>query len=61
VSDRIHVTYYAQGELAQAISEHRDYIMGETLSLEMEVASGPQSVESEVDGQALSFQLARAQ
>lgn len=61
VSDRIHVTYYAQGELAQAISEHRDYIMGETLSLQMEVASGPQSVESEVDGQALSFQLARAQ
>ena len=61
VSDRIHVTYYAQGELAQAISEHRDYIMGETLSLQMEVASGPQSVESEVDGQALSFQLVRAQ
>jgi isoleucyl-tRNA synthetase len=61
VTDRIRVTYYAQGELAQAIDEHREYIMGETLSLQMEAATSPQSVEAEVDGQTLSFQLAQAQ
>jgi isoleucyl-tRNA synthetase len=61
VTDRIRVTYYAQGELAQAIDEHREYIMGETLSLQMEAATSPQSVEAEVDGQPLSFQLAQAQ
>jgi len=61
VSDRIHVTYHAEGELARAISEHRDYIMGETLSLQMEAATSPQAVQSEVDGQVLSFQLAQDQ
>ena len=61
VTDRIRVTYYAQGELAQAIDEHREYIMGETLSLQMEAATSPQSVEAEVDSQTLSFQLAQAQ
>ena len=35
--------------------------MVETLSLQMEAATSPQSVEAEVDGQTLSFQLAQAQ
>ncbi len=61
VSDRINVTYHAEGELAQAITEHREYIMGETLSLQMSAAVGPQAVQSEVDGKELSFQLEQAQ
>ena len=34
VSDRIRVTYQADGELAQAIEEHEAYISGEVLALE---------------------------
>lgn len=57
VSDRIGVALYAEGELAQAIAEHRDYIMGETLCLQMDATAAAQPVASEVDGQVFSFDL----
>ncbi len=57
VSDRIGVVLYAEGELAQAIAEHRDYIMGETLCLQMDAIAAAQPVASEVNGQAFSFDL----
>ena len=60
VSDRISVVFYADGELAQAIDEHKDYIMGETLSLQLEPAVDAQAVVSEVDGRAFSFQIEQA-
>ena len=60
VSDRISVVFYADGELAQAIDEHKDYIMGETLSLQLDPAVDAQAVASEVDGQAFSFQIEQA-
>ena len=60
VSDRISVVFYADGELAQAIDEHKDYIMGETLSLQLDPAVDAQVVASEVDGQAFSFQIEQA-
>ena len=60
VSDRISVAFHADGELAQAIDEHRDYIMGETLSLQLDAATKAQPVTSEVDGQAFSFEIERA-
>jgi isoleucyl-tRNA synthetase len=59
VSDRIRVIYQAEGELAQAINEHRDYIMGETLTLELDPATTAQAVQSEVDGQPLTFEIAQ--
>ena len=60
VSDRIRVVFYADGELAQAIDEHKDYIMGETLSLQLDPAVEAQAVVSEVDGRAFSFQIEQA-
>jgi isoleucyl-tRNA synthetase len=60
VSDRIHVVFHADGVLAQAIAEHKDYIMGETLCLLMDHDASPQEVTAEIDDHAFSFQLGLA-
>ena len=60
VSDRIHVVFHADGVLAQAIAEHKDYIMGETLCLLMDLDASPQEVTAEIDEYAFSFQLGLA-
>jgi isoleucyl-tRNA synthetase len=60
VSDRIHVVFHAEGVLAQAIAEHQDYIMGETLCLVMNLDATPQDVTAEIDEHAFSFQLGLA-
>ena len=63
VSDRIAVTYAAQGELAQAIAEHRDYIMGETLCLDLqsayEEALSEGAAVTEIDGNRLRLSIQR--
>ena len=63
VSDRIAVTYAAQGELAQAIAEHRDYIMGETLCLDLQSADEEALSECaaviEIDGNRLRLSIQR--
>ena len=63
VSDRIAVTYAAQGELAQAIAEHRDYIMGETLCLDLQSADKEALSEGaaviEIDGNRLRLSIQR--
>ena len=63
VSDRVAVTYAAQGELAQAIAEHRDYIMGETLCLDLqsadEEALSEGAVVTEIDGNRLRLSIQR--
>ncbi|MEC7414702.1 MAG: isoleucine--tRNA ligase [Pseudomonadota bacterium] len=63
VSDRIAVTYAAQGELAQAIAEHRDYIMGETLCLDLqsadEEALSKGAAVIEIDGNRLRLSIQR--
>ncbi|MED5582545.1 MAG: isoleucine--tRNA ligase [Pseudomonadota bacterium] len=63
VSDRIAVTYAAQGELAQAIAEHRDYIMGETLCLDLQSANEEALSEgaavTEIDGNRLRLSIQR--
>ena len=63
VSDRIAVTYAAQGELAQAIAEHRDYVMGETLCLDLqsadEEALSEVAVVTEIDGNRLRLSIQR--
>ncbi|MEC7974844.1 MAG: isoleucine--tRNA ligase [Pseudomonadota bacterium] len=63
VSDRVAVTYAAQGELAQAIAEHRDYIMGETLCLDLQSANEEALSEgaavTEIDGNRLRLSIQR--
>ena len=60
VSDRITVHFAASGELAQAIDEHRDYVMHETLcvtlSNELDADAGTRT---EIDGHSLGFTLQR--
>jgi isoleucyl-tRNA synthetase len=60
VSDRITVHFSASGELAQAIDEHRDYVMHETLCVtlanELDADAGTQT---EIDGHSLGFTLQR--
>ena len=60
VSDRINVAFYADDILAQAVAEHRDYIMGETLCLHMEESTASLEVTADVDGNRFSFQLGLA-
>ena len=63
VSDRIAVTYAADGDLAQAIAEHRDYLMGETLCVDLqgadEEALTDGATDTEIDGHTLRFTIQR--
>ena len=63
VSDRIAVTYAADGDLAQAIAEHRDYLMGETLCVDLqgahEEALPDGATDTEIDGHTLRFTIQR--
>jgi isoleucyl-tRNA synthetase len=62
VSDRIAVAFLATGELAEAMTEHRDYVMRETLSLELsqvEVFAPDTATQTEIDGQTLHFAIQR--
>ena len=60
VSDRVLVTFAATGELAQAIDEHRNYVMQETLCVDLtgELAEGNGNA-TEIDGHSLRFTLVR--
>ena len=60
VSDRVAVNYTAKGELAQAIGEHRDYVMHETLCVALaDALDESAAIETEIDGQALRFTVTR--
>ena len=59
---RITVHFAASGELAQAIDEHRDYLMHETLcvTLSNELdADADAGTQTEIDGHSLGFTLRR--
>ena len=58
VSDRIVLTWAAEGDLAQAIEEHREYIMGEVLALELKQGAG--QIDAEVAEQKLLLGITRA-
>ncbi len=63
VSDRINMQVSASPDLEQAIREHRDYIMGETLTLKLEFvepAATAASGEFEFDGQRATVGLEKA-
>ncbi len=57
--DRIHVTYAATGELGAAISEHGDYIKGETLALSLEAGTAKSEALS-IDEDTLAFDITKA-
>ena len=60
VSDRVAVSYTAKGELAQAIGEHRDYVMHETLCVALaDALDEAAAIETEIDGQTLRFTVTR--
>jgi isoleucyl-tRNA synthetase len=61
VSDRIEVVYKAEGELALAATEHREYIMGEILALEFNGDDDMkvQPLTADIDGQSFSFAIAK--
>ena len=60
VSDRVAVSYTAKGELAQAIGEHRYYVMHETLCVALaDALDEAAAIETEIDGQALRFTVTR--
>jgi isoleucyl-tRNA synthetase len=43
ISDRINLSYQVSEKLAAAVEAHRDYIMGETLTVEMTAQTPPES------------------
>ena len=63
IADRIHLTVSATPGLAEAIQAHRDYIMGETLSLQLRFAEPPEGVDSatfEFDGERVRVGVIKA-
>ena len=57
---RIEITYAAEGELAEAIETHADYIKGETLTTELragEPDGEPHARQTEVEGANLTFAI----
>ncbi|MDT8397903.1 MAG: isoleucine--tRNA ligase [Pseudomonadales bacterium] len=57
VSDRIHIRYRAETELADAIIRHRDYIAGETLCTHLSAVQQDCRHHFDVDGHPLQFTL----
>jgi isoleucyl-tRNA synthetase len=63
VSDRIVLVVEAEGELAQALTHHRDLVAGETLAVELIVGRGAEAAfrqDAEVEGSVVTIWLARA-
>ena len=68
VEDRIELALYGAAELLDAAASHRDYLMGETLALELDLgdraaqesASMDYSEQTEIDGLELAIGVRRA-
>ena len=62
IADRIRVTLDADGDLEDAIAEHRDWIAGEVLARELSLGmnGAPDAVELTIDGRTLRAALALA-
>jgi isoleucyl-tRNA synthetase len=59
-ADRVRVLYRAAPELEQAIEAWRDWIAGETLTVAWAPLEGTATVDSEVDGLELAFEIRKA-
>ena len=62
VTDRIALTARLDGPLADAVKHHAAYVMGETLSVGLDLTSEPKGrrIEDEIDGMKLVFALEKA-
>ncbi len=63
IADRINLIYTASPVLAKAVETHRDYIMAETLAIQLqsgEVLEGAFSVEDEFDGETVIICIVKA-
>jgi hypothetical protein len=63
VADRIKVNVVATQALKEAIDANRDYVMGETLTVELnfsEPGTGSTSVQDEFDGEKVTIGLVKA-
>ncbi len=63
IADRIHLTYRATPDLAQAIAAHREYLMGELLALSLEEGEPPaaaQVLKGSFDDQQFTVGLRKA-
>jgi len=57
VSDRIHLSMKADGQLLSAIEQHGEYIQRETLAVAIDISSDAQSFEFEIEGETLGLSL----
>ena len=57
VSDRIKVQYLADEKLANVLSEHHDYIAGETLATELASVDASGQHNFDIDGHSLSITI----
>jgi isoleucyl-tRNA synthetase len=63
IADRIRLYVTATPKLAEAISIHRDYIMGEVLAIEMSAGQPPEgatTTKAEFDGEKVVVRIIRA-
>ncbi len=61
VSDRIQIEYSATEELKNAVEKHRDYIMGETLTIDLKNSSKlTDSIEHQVESYNLAIKITKS-
>ncbi len=63
IADRIRLQYQASAGLAKAINSFRDYVMGETLTVELKEGAAPQdwaAASDEFDGEKVTIGLKKA-
>jgi len=63
IADRINLFYTASPVLAQAVETYRDYIMAETLSVQLISGDGPESAfsaEDEFDKETVTISITKA-
>jgi isoleucyl-tRNA synthetase len=59
-ADRIRVSYEADPEIEAAVEAHREWIMGETLAVELAKADGTELKSAPVEGRAFAYSIERA-
>ncbi len=64
IADRIRLYVSATPVLSQAIQAHREYLMGETLTVDLRTDTAPTdsapSAQAEFDGEKVSFAIEKA-
>mgnify|MGYP001144064567 FL=1 len=60
VSDRIELTYVVPDELASALNQFRDYVMGETLCTELVRVGEVDGDTFDLEGYSVTFKVEKA-